>query len=76
MSKAQKIRQLLDQGKSIAEISGKLKVSRQYIYAVKSSKMAKERRQQKAKFEPVGMVEIARVGFFDKIRNFWRALWK
>ena len=78
MSNAQKIRQMLAQGKTVAEIAGKLKVSRQYIYAVKSSQKARERRKAKKAepFKPVGIVEIASVSWKDKILNFWRGLWK
>lgn len=44
MSKAQKIKQLLEAGKSPAEIAKALKTSKQYVYVIKG-KMNKQHRK-------------------------------
>ena len=61
MSKAQKIKQLLQQGKSPSEIAAKLSTSKQYVYTI-NSKMSRKKPTEPAQ----------KVSFWSRLVMFFK----
>jgi DNA invertase Pin-like site-specific DNA recombinase len=70
MSKSEKIRQMLQRGKSPSEIAAKLKTSKQYVYTI-SSKLKKQAR--KDPIEPKRLpVKPQKLSFWGRIIKFFK----